>query len=149
MVREEWTFTFRLGQPACVRGPGDPWGPQSMWAYASWRDGLVQNQQNKEQACMDQSFTRPPSLQLRQLNPPSTWLHGLPGQIHECASWNSPQLLPACLHMPPLPQERPCAPCPQPGLPHALSQPLTEHCCFHLSWFSGSFARCPHAAALS
>ena len=25
---------------------------------------LVQNQQNKEQACMDQSFTRLPSLQL-------------------------------------------------------------------------------------
>ena len=29
MVREEWTFTFRLGQPACIRGAGDPWGPQA------------------------------------------------------------------------------------------------------------------------
>ena len=132
MVREEWTFTFRLGQPACVRGPGDPWGPQSMWAYASWRDGLVQNQQNKEQACMDQSFTRLPSLQLRQLNPPSTWLHGLPGQIHECASWNSPQLLPARLasYAPSPPGKALCSlppawtpPCPQPASHWALLFP--------------------------
>lgn len=38
---------LRLGQPARIRGGGDPRGPQSGWAYASWRVSLVQNQQNK------------------------------------------------------------------------------------------------------
>ena len=95
-------------------------------------EGLVQSQQNKEQACMDQSFTRLPSLQLWQLNPPSTWLHGLPAQIHECASWNSPQLLPARLasYAPSPPGKALCPlppawtpPCPQPASHWALLFP--------------------------
>lgn len=54
------------------------------------------------------------------------------------------QLLPAHFaSYSPSPPGNALHPLPPAGTPHSLSQPLTEHCCFHLSWFSGSFARCP------
>ena len=37
----------QAGAASTHRRGGDPRGPQSGWAYASWRVGLVQNQQNK------------------------------------------------------------------------------------------------------